>query len=287
MFKELSQKGQLLLRTSQHVHMIKNIVLYILLLFSLNCRNKNDKNTSLKATPAINYSLVKSFPHDTNSFVEGLFYHDGNIFESTGSPAELPQTNSLFGILDTITGKISHKAVLNKAKYFGEGISYLNGKIYQLTYLSNTGFVYDSKNYKKISEFNFANKEGWGLTTDGRDLIMSDGTSNLTFISPHDFSVQKVVNVFDINGEVVNLNELEFVNGYIYANIFTTDRIAKIDPVSGEVVGLLDLSSLSVESKNLHKKSLELNGIAYDSLERVFFVTGKMWPKIYKISFPH
>lgn len=272
---------------------IKNSKLTILILVLLSCKNRdsntsNEKNSITKRNVSIiNYSLLKTFPHDTNSFTEGLFYHDGNIFESTGSPDELPKTKSMFGILDTLSGKIVSKVELDKTKYFGEGIAILGNKIYQLTYQSKIGFVYDTKTYKKIREFNFENKEGWGLTTDGKHLIISDGTSKLTYLDTNNFSVVKTINIYDVNGGVLYLNELEYIGGFIYANIYGTNRVVKIAINSGEVVGIIDFSSLSIDAKNTYNKALEMNGIAYDSISKSMYLTGKMWPKIYKISFTH
>ncbi len=267
---------------------IKYFILLAILLYS--CKEKNNSNNNQivqNPIPLINYLVIKTFPHDTTSFTEGLVFYDGKLFESTGSPEELPQTNSLFGIMDTLTGEMLSKATLDKRLFFGEGITVLNKKLYQITYKSNLGFVYDVKTFRKIKEFRFSNKEGWGLTTNGKSLILSDGTSELTYLSPDDFSIQKKVTVFDDNGAVNNLNELESINGFIYANIFLTNKIVKIDPDSGKVVGELDLSSLVLEARNIYPAALEMNGIAYDSISKNIYVTGKMWPTLYKISFPH
>jgi glutaminyl-peptide cyclotransferase len=263
----------------------------ICLLLLISCKNSNknfDNDETQQNTIAnINYAVVKTYPHDVNSFTEGLFVLNNMLFESTGSPEELPQTNSLFGIIDTLTGKINTKAELDKKLYFGEGIAYLNGKIYQLTYKSNKGFVYDAASFKKTDEFSFSNKEGWGLTTNGKDLIMSDGTQKLSFISPDNFSVKRTINVFDNAGFVENINELEFINGFIYANIYTTNKVVKINPDNGVVVGQIDFTSLFMEAKALHPGVMEMNGIAYDSSSKFMYITGKMWPTLYKVYFSH
>jgi glutamine cyclotransferase len=236
--------------------------------------------------PEIKFSVENQYPHDISSFTEGFLFHEGKLFESTGATDNLPQTRSLFGIVDLKTGKIDVKAELDRNIYFGEGIVFLNNKIFQLTYKNQIAFVYDGKTYKNIGKFNYTNREGWGLTTDGKSLIMSDGTSYLTFLNPENFAVEKVLDVAENDFVVENLNELEYINGFIYANIWTTNTIVKIDPATGDVVGKMDLSSLSLESKTKHPGSLEMNGIAYDPASGKILVTGKMWPTIYEIKFP-
>ncbi len=236
--------------------------------------------------PLINYSVVNALPHDTASFTEGLLVHDGQLFESTGTEPNMPDNRrSLFGIVDPKTGKIHTKAELDKNKYFGEGISFVDGKVYQLTWQTKTGFVYDAKTFKKLREFSY-NTEGWGMTTNGRELIMSDGTSNIHFIDPNSFKLLKILGVTDNNGPVGNINELELINGYLYANQWQTNYILKIDTASGKVVGKLDLTSLVMEARNKYAESDSLNGIAYDPVTGKIYVTGKLWPNIYEIKFP-
>ena len=235
---------------------------------------------------AINFSLVKEHPHDITSFTEGFLFHDGKLFESTGASPGLSQTKSLFGIVDLKTGKIDAKAELDREIYFGEGIVILKGKLFQVTYKNQKGFIYDAKTFKKIGEFNYNNKEGWGLTTDGKSIIMSDGTSYLTYIDPTNFSVTKLLEVAENDRILANLNELEYINGFIYANVWMTNSIVKIDPNTGDVVGKMDLSDLAYQSKMQNPNALEMNGIAYDSLSNKIMVTGKLWPTIYEIKFP-
>lgn len=235
--------------------------------------------------PEIKFAVDSQYPHDINSFTEGFLFHEGKLFESTGSPDNLPQTKSVFGSVDLKTGKIDVKAEIDR-KLFGEGIVFLNGKVFQLTYRSQTGFIYDAKTFKNIGKFSYTNREGWGLTTDGNYLIMSDGTSYLTFMDPTNFSVVKTLDVAE-NGRVQeNLNELEYIKGFIYANIWTTNTIVKINPDSGDIVGKMDLSALLYESKVRNPDALETNGIAYDSVTNKVLVTGKLWPTIYEIKFP-
>ena len=244
------------------------------------------EENEVSETPLINYSIVKSYPHDINSFTEGFLFHDQKLFESTGAPDNLPQTKSLFGIVDLKTGKIDVKAEIDRNIYFGEGIVILKGKVFQLTWKNQTAFIYDAKTFKNIGKFNYTNKEGWGLTTDGKDLIMSDGTNYLTYLDPDSFNVSKIIDVKENGYVVINLNELEYIKGFIYANIYTTNTIVKIDPNTGNVVGKMDLSDLSHRSKTENPNASDMNGIAYDSISNKVLVTGKFWPTIYEITFP-
>jgi glutaminyl-peptide cyclotransferase len=273
---------------------MKKIVFSILLFAIISCKTKdrpeesNESGSETKtATPAINYAVTKVYPHDTTAFTEGLLVHDSQLYESTGSPNEMAQTKSLFGPVDLKTGVINKKVELDKQKYFGEGIVFLDGKVFQLTYQTKKGFVYDAKSFQKIGEFTYPSKEGWGLTTDGRSLIMSDGTSNLTYLNPVTFQPSKTLQVTDENGPVSNLNELEFIGGALYANVYTTPLLVRIDTSIGKVTGKLDLSSLANEAKVKYPAAMEMNGVAYDSASHKVYVTGKMWPNIYEINFNH
>lgn len=273
-----------------------NKILYVTAFFSfmlVSCNtekveeNKTEQVDVAEApkVPQLNYSIENQYPHDITSFTEGLLFQDHKLYESTGGADNLPQTKSLFGEVDLKTGKILVKAELDKTVYFGEGIVFLNGKIYQLTYKNQIAFIYDSKSFKQIGTFNYANREGWGMTTDGKYLIMSDGTSYLTYLDPTNYSVVKTLDVAE-NGYVVEkLNELEYIKGFIYANIWTTNTIVKIDPKTGDVVGKLDLTALAQDSKSKNPDALEMNGIAYDSLTNKILVTGKLWPNMYEIKF--
>jgi glutaminyl-peptide cyclotransferase len=260
--------------------------LIILLISACNDASDTGGRTSV-SIPAIHYAYSKSYPHDTTSFTEGFLIHDGKLYESTGATGDLPQTKSLFGIVDLMTGRIDKKVELDREKYFGEGIVFLYGKVFQLTYKTKVGFIYDGTTFEKIGEFTFPSKEGWGLTTDGKNLIMSDGTNIITFLDPNTLQIIKTIAVSE-NGYVKeHLNELEYIKGYIYANIWATNTIVKINPGNGKVAGTLNLTSLADEAKSIYPGSLEMNGIAYDSIADKLLVTGKLWPKIYEIKISH
>jgi glutamine cyclotransferase len=269
--------------------MVRKLVIFPLLLLLSACNNGSSDtigNEETDATPRlINYSTVSEFPHDTTSFTEGFLFHNGQLYESTGYDSDFASTRSLFGVVDLKTGRIQPKVEIDKKKYFGEGVVFLKGKVYQLTYKTKIGFVYDEKTFKKLGDFSFPSVEGWGLTTDGRYLIMSDGTSNISFLDPDNFKLVKILGVTDNNGPLGAINELEYINNFIYANLYGTDYIVKIDPASGKVAGRLDLTSLAEEAKTRYPEALEMNGIAYDSVTKSVYVTGKMWPTIYEIKF--
>lgn len=233
--------------------------------------------------PTLRYTIVKTFPHDTTSYTQGLLVHNKKFYESTGSPDQLKYTRSVVGLLDTATGKINVKAELDKNKFFGEGIAIIHGKIFQLTWQSQTGFIYDEKTFKRLGEFKFENKEGWGLTTDGTHLILSDGTHILTYINPVSLTPFKSIEVMNNGYPEMLLNELEYIDGFIYANVYQRNYIVKIDPSNGNVVGILDLSPLSYTARSKHKNAEVLNGIAYDPDSKRLFVTGKLWPEVYEI----
>jgi glutaminyl-peptide cyclotransferase len=262
------------------------------LLVSLVNGCSNDTKTPEQAetgptTPVINFAVTKTFPHDPTLFTEGLLFHDGKLFESTGSPDKLPQTRSLVGTIDLTTGQFDQKIELDKTKYFGEGIVFLKNKLYQLTYKNGMGFIYDARSYKQTGTFIYKNAEGWALTTDGSYLIMSDGTDALTFLDTVSLQPAMVLKVTENNNPLIHLNELEYIHGFIYANVWTTNYIVRIDPSNGNVTGKIDLSSLGYEAKNKNPDVDVLNGIAYDSVADKIYVTGKLWPTIYQVSFSH
>ena len=266
-------------------------ILFFLLIF-VACKESGDTKTTMprnavKPIPVIKYELLASFPHDSSLFTEGLLVHEGQLFESTGSPEELPQTESMIGISNLETGKFEQKIKLDRSIYFGEGICILQDKVYQLTYQNQEAFVYQFPSFNLAGKFKYGNKEGWGLTTDGTNLVMSDGTSQLSFIDPETFSIVRSLQV-TANGFAQNyLNELEYINGYIYANIWMTNLIVKIDPKTGFILGQMDMSPLVSKERSKKANIDVLNGIAYDSAKDKVYVTGKLWTTVYEISFPH
>lgn len=237
--------------------------------------------------PILEYSITATLPHDTTAFTEGFLFHDNKLFESTGSPSSSPNLRSVFGIVDLKTGKLDPKVEIDGKVYFGEGIVFFGNKIYQLTYENQTGFIYDEKSYKKIGQFNYANKEGWGFTTDGTYLIMSDGTNKLTYFDPKEVTPVKSLSVNENGYATDALNELEYINGFIYANIWMTGYVVKIDPKTGNVVAKINFTPIWYDIKEHHPYSLEMNGIAFDSIADKIYVTGKLWPNMYEVKFPH
>jgi glutaminyl-peptide cyclotransferase len=253
---------------------MKHKAMFNLILISLlmACGKDNDKGNT-KNDLLISYKLKTRWKHDTEAFTEGLLIHQGALYESTG------QKQSYIGIVDIKTGKPDKKVVLDD-QYFGEGITILNNKIYQLTWQNHVGFVYDLKTFNKLREFTYST-EGWGLTHDNHHLIMSDGTEKLIYLDTVNMEPVKTVRVRDANGYVTKLNELEYMEGFVLANQWETNRILKIDPASGDVVGVMDLSPLVQEAKLDNPRSDVLNGIAYHDATKLLIVTGKFWPSSY------
>lgn len=221
------------------------------------------------------YKVLHVFPHDNQAFTQGLVYDAGVLYESTGRYGQ-----SSLRRVALETGDVQKIQPL-KSQFFGEGLTLLDGKLYQLTWLSHTGFVYDRSTFEQLQTFSYPT-EGWGLTHDGTRLILSDGTSTLYFYDPQNLQQTGRLAVTDENDEpVTNLNELEYVDGEIYANVWLTDKIAIISPESGRVTGWIDLSGLLSAAERA--SSDVLNGIAYDENAGRLFVTGKLWPKLFEI----
>ncbi|MGA1869797.1 MAG: glutaminyl-peptide cyclotransferase [bacterium] len=229
----------------------------------------------LNVIPEYTYVVLNTYPHDPTAFTQGLVFDNGFLYEGTG----LFGSSSLRKV-DLATGIVLQLLEL-APQYFGEGITVLGNNIIQLTWLSNVGFVYNKANFNLLQEFYYPT-EGWGITHDGQNLIMSDGTSILHYLDPITFQEIRQLNVFDLNGPVTMLNELEFIQGEIYANVWLTDRIARISPITGQVVGWIDLTGLLSPADLLLPVNV-LNGIAYDPLLDRIFVTGKLWPKLFEI----
>ena len=221
------------------------------------------------------YSVRAVHPHPATSYTQGLQYADGRLWEGTGQHGE-----SVVQTLDLATGRAEVFARLPKED-FGEGIALLDGKVYQLTWQSNKAYVYDARTGEKLKEFRYPG-EGWGLTTDGKKLYMSDGTATIHTVDPATFRREKRVTVTYKGAPVEYLNELEWIGDKIWANVYTTDQIVVIDPATGVVEGVVDLAGLLPETEMTATTDV-LNGIAYDAEGDRIFVTGKNWPKLYEI----
>jgi glutamine cyclotransferase len=255
---------------------------------AIGCSDSNSNDdTFLDKTPFINFTVITSFPHDTTLFTEGLLIHNGKFFESSGAPTECPKCKSVVGVTNLSTGTFEKKIELDKSTYFGEGIAFFGNKLYQLTYKNQIGFIYDETSFKKIDSFRYSNKEGWSLTSNRKTLIMSDGSNNLTFLDPRNLKVLKVLQVTENGIARDSLNELEYIKGFIYANIWMNNNIVKIDTGSGKVIGKIDLTGLTNDALRRNPNGDVLNGIAYDSTNDKIYVTGKMWSRIYQIDFTH
>jgi glutaminyl-peptide cyclotransferase len=225
--------------------------------------------------PVFGYEVVNTYPHDRGAFTQGFVIYDGILYEGTG----LKGRSSLRKV-DLKTGKVLKEYDI-PGIYFGEGIAVDGNRLVQLTWQSHKGFVYDRNSFNLIKTFDYPT-EGWGITFDGRNFIMSDGSATLYFLDPESLSEVGRLEVYDDKGPVTRLNELEYANGEIFANVWGSNRIARINPATGRVTGWIDLSGLlSPEDRKIRVDVL--NGIAYDNKTNRFFVTGKLWPKIFEI----
>jgi glutamine cyclotransferase len=228
--------------------------------------------------PAKYSFLVRNkYPHDINAYTQGFEFHNGDLFEGTGlnGKSELRQVNLR-------TGSVIKSKKLDP-QYFGEGITIIDDKIYQITYQSNKGFVYDIKTMDIVKEFTYAT-EGWGLTHNEEHLIMSDGSNKLYFLDKETFERKKEMEVYDNIGPVYMINELEYINGEIWANVYLTSEIIRIDPKTGKVTGKVNCSGIFDPSTVNHKTDV-LNGIAYDDVTKKIYITGKLWPNIFEVEF--
>jgi glutamine cyclotransferase len=226
-------------------------------------------------TPA---TVLRSFPHDTSAFTQGLLWHEGSLYESTGR-----EGRSTLRQVELETGKVLRKVDV-PAPYFAEGLALLNGQLYQLTWQNQQGFVYTLGDFRQTGIFRYQG-EGWGLTTDGTSLYLSDGSNQLRVIDPVRNTVQRTVSVMDGTEFVNDINELEWVKGEVWANVWHTDRIARIDPATGKVKAWIDLTGILEPSQHPDPEAV-LNGIAYDAPHDRLFVTGKLWPTLFEISVP-
>ncbi|MGC2472956.1 MAG: glutaminyl-peptide cyclotransferase [Candidatus Sulfotelmatobacter sp.] len=221
------------------------------------------------------FEVVAQYPHDPTAFTQGFTFYGGSFYEGTGR-----QGQSSLRQVEPKTGRILRKVALSP-EFFGEGIAIVGNEVIQLTWLSHTGFVYDLKDFRELRTFKYPG-EGWGLTTDGRDLFMSDGSAEIRVLDGSTFSEKRRIKVRDQGKPIDQLNEVEFVEGEIFANVWHSDRIARISPRTGEVLGWIDLTGLLGPFYQRQAEAV-LNGIAYDRETKRLFVTGKLWPKIFEI----
>lgn len=233
-------------------------------------------------TPIYDYKIVNRYPHDITSFTQGLVFHDGFLYEGTGKKGR--STLSKISLKD---GKV-HQSKKLPSRYYGEGITIVDKRIYQLTYKSNTVFVYDLETFDNLT-FHYHPTEGWGLTWDGKQLILSDGSSKLQFIDPDNFEVLRTLEVTLDGRSITNINELEYINGEVWANIWNTNNIVRIDPATGHINSVLNLNGLVDKTRTGGNGSV-LNGIAWLPSEISakegqgrLFVTGKLWANIFEI----
>jgi len=247
----------------------------LLCVFALLLASCGSGDSEPVVTPVYGYEVVHTYPHDHNAFTQGLIYLDGFLYEGTGLNGQ-----SSIRKVKLETGEVVQQSPMQE-KYFGEGITDWNNELVQLTYKTETGFVYDRSTFGLKKSFRYPG-EGWGLTHDGTRIIMSDGSSTLRFWNPNTMEETGRLLVTDAGNPVTNLNELEFIDGEIFANIWQTDRIARISPATGHVTGWIDLQGLLGEAERSGQVDV-LNGIAYDHDHGRLFVTGKLWPRLFEI----
>jgi len=284
-----SRKGSLILIIKKYSRMRFALVI-MSVVFLLSCNNNGDENpdnvdpsllprtSGINAPANIPVTILSSYPHDPNAYTQGLELYNGKMYESTGD-----YENSSIRITDHKTGRVIKSHPMGSDKIFGEGLNILNGKVYQLTWQSNIVYVYDVNNIDKpIKTFTWP-YDGWGITNNGKDLIISDGTANLYFVDPNTFKVLNTIGVVDDRGSVPYLNELEWIDGFIYANVYEEEYILKIDPSTGFVVGKISLPQLIKPQDKALQAGEVLNGIAWDSTSKTMFVTGKRWPKMFEL----
>lgn len=227
------------------------------------------------AAPVAGYKVVAKFPHSTESYTEGFFYLNGLFYEGTGMKGR-----SAVMAIEPATGKVVQKLDL-PGQYFGEGIIDWGPNLYEWTWQSHVGFVYDRFSLRQVAQFTY-DGEGWGMTRSAKEIITSDGSSTLRFRDAKTFKETRHIVVRDGAKEIAELNELEYVKGEIYANVWHEDRIARISPADGHVIGWIDLSGILPDTEKVDAESV-LNGIAYDAQHDRLFVTGKQWPAIFEI----
>ena len=255
--------------------MKSKFLLIVLSFYFIACDKKaSTSETNRPSTPPA-YQVNMVLEHNPEAFTQGLVYYDGKLYESTGGE------ESWIAEVDMTSGEYKKKVELEDS-YFGEGITILNNKVYQLTWQSKTGFVYDLESFEKIREFTY-DFEGWGITHDNQNLIVSDGTDKLHYLDTTTLQVIETVSIKEHGQESTKLNELEYINGYIYANQWQSSFILKIDPKKKEVIDRLDLTNLVNEIQRSYPEANVLNGIAFNPTTQETLVTGKLWPKAYVV----
>lgn len=267
------------------------LILFVLLMFSCNGSSNenvnttvnNNSNTSVSKSgpPIYTYEIVNQYKHDKEAFTQGLVFYRGFLYEGTGGK-EGDDFDSSLRKVEIESGKVLQKFNLSD-DFFGEGITILNDKIYQLTWREGVAFVYDLKDFKLLREFRYSG-EGWGLTTDGTNLYQSDGTPAIRVVNPETFKTIRTFVVLDENRKpIISINELEYIKGEIWANIWQQGKIARIDPQNGQLLGWIDLNDLTNEQMKKSKDADVLNGIAYDAENDRIFITGKKWQSLFEI----
>jgi glutamine cyclotransferase len=234
------------------------------------------RQTSMTAPATLRVDVVRSYPHDRSAFTQGLIWRDGALYESTG----LVGRSSLRRV-DLATGSVIQQAIV-PAPYFAEGLADVGNRLFQLTWQHGRVFVYDKSTFNRVGELGYQG-EGWGLCHDGRSLVMSNGSDALTVRDPKTFAVTRTIRVTQAGRPLGRLNELECVGGDIYANVWTTDTIVRIDGTTGRVVARIDAAGLLSPAERLGADVL--NGIAYDPADRTFLITGKLWPRLFRVTF--
>ena len=264
--------------------MSKKIFLASIIIFLISsvtillvCCKPRDKPVNLP----IDHTIINAFPHDTSFYTQGLTFYKGELYEGTGDPDSAGKSRLMK--IDLKTGKPLRTISLSK-NFFGEGITILRDTIYQLTWKNHKVFVYTLSDFKKVKEY-YNDTEGWGLTNDGQKLIASDGSGILYFYDPSTFTLLSKSAIMEGNANVYNLNELEYIDGYVYANQYGLPYVLKIDPTAGKVVDKYDLNDMWIRVKAIDPKVDVPNGIAYDSTTKKIYVTGKYWPEMYEIQF--
>ena len=268
---------------------IKLSSICLMFTLSLGCHNRqagagplvsdqDQQQIDATAPPRVDkysYDIINVYPHDPAAFTQGLLYHDGVLYESTGLNGQ-----SSLRKVEIQTGRVLNRIDV-PAQYFAEGLAMFGGQLFQLTWQTQIGFVYDPGSLQMVKSFNYIG-EGWGLTNDGQSLIMSNGTNLISYLDPRTFEVRRVLAVNDESRPIANINELEYVKGQIFANIWQTERIARIDPQSGRLTGWIYLTGLLPAEDKIRPVDV-LNGIAFDEANDRLFVTGKLWPKLFEI----